>query len=148
MAILSVSKELPAIINLRPLDEAECLAGGTTGDSAVRYSAKASDDFFVISIDGQLAAVWGYATESLFSYRCRAWLLTCPILDQHKIKLARSSLRVMGWLFQRFDEVEICVHKKHSVALNWLDWLRFETVAQSPEFLFMVAKKESALWVS
>lgn len=145
---ISVKQEMPGAVMLRKADEAECLAAGICPYDAVKMSADASTERYFVYDNERLVAMWGFAAESLFSYRCRAWLLTTPAIEGLKVKFTRSSLRVMAYLFETYEEVEVYVHLRHEEALKWLTWLGFEQFARSDDFAFMLAKKESARWVS
>lgn len=135
-------------IVLRERDERECAAAGLSGDAAVRASAGGSDHFDSIYAGENLACVWGYQAESLFSYRVRVWLLTCPEMDGLKFWFMRQSVRGVRYLFSLYDEIEVCVHRDHAPARKWLAWLGFESIGSHGEFIFMVLKKEGSRWVS
>lgn len=146
---ISVRAEAPAErIVLREEDEAECRAAGMSGDAAVRMSAGESNEAFFVYLNDKLAACWGWSSESLFSYRCQAWLLTTNEVTYHPMRFTRSSQRVLGYLFNRFEEVEVMTHHDYVTARRWLAWLGFEPIAIRDKWIWMLAKKESARWVS
>lgn len=149
MATICVENKLPdKQIMLRFNDELECRAHGLNGDQAVRESAARSDEVHSVYVDGELAACWGFASQSLFSYRCSAWLLTTPVCYNHKVLFARSSQRCLGYIFERFEEIEVTVYDKYADAMKWLLWLKFKPIGHYRGFTVMLAKKESARWVS
>lgn len=146
---LSVSKDIDLEnIRLREADERECLAGRMRPSEAIANSIRLSDDFSAVYLHDRLAAVWGFSSGSLFSYRCQAWLLTTEEIETAKVRFTRSSIRVLQFLFERFEEIEVCVHEEHDQALKWLAWLGFHSEAWNKGFFTMVAKRGESKWVS
>lgn len=139
---INVKSEPPEqYIYLRREDEVECLAQGYTGDKAVRMSAEGSIESSFVYVNGELVACWGYSALSLFSYRCYAWLLTLPAIEPHLYRFARSSKRVIEYLFNRYEEIEVHVHRDYAASIKWLKWLGFKQLGQHGTFLIMVAKR-------
>lgn len=147
--ILSDRQEVDlAKVFLRDADAMECIAGGMTPRQALARSMETSDEYHAVYIDDELAAVWGFAYASLFSYRCQAWLLTTEAIEGHNLRFARSSSRVLQRLFERFEEVEVYAHAEYDKAMNWLVWLGFKREGACGKFLTMVAKRRDSRWVS
>lgn len=56
-----------------------------------------------------------------------AWVLTSPLVEQHKVAFGRAVLKIMNRLM---DELEIerlqaMVDAEHKVSQNWLIWMGF-----------------------
>jgi hypothetical protein len=145
---LSAKEELPAHFVLRLKDEAECRAAGFTGTEAIKFSAAHSSQFWTVYLNEQPIVVWGYAAESLFSYRCRAWLLSSAIVENHKVLFVRESVKALRFLFGLYEEVEVYVHNEYADAIAWLTWLGFTPIAHSDNFTFMLASRVKSRWVS
>ncbi len=135
-----IPEDLSGII-LRDADEAECMAGGMTGQEAIRKSANESIFSAMVEVDGEPAAFWGFGAVSPFSYRSYAWLLTTPAVERCRFALGRESRRAVASLTERFPEVLVEVHREHVTAYNWLRWLGFHFSEERGEFLQMLLRR-------
>jgi hypothetical protein len=119
-------------ITLRPADEAECNAGGMTGQEAIAYSVASSIESYMVVIDDEPVAFWGYGARSFTAPMASAWLLTTIHADKHGLRLARSSRRVIEYILDKFPSIIVEVHQDHTVSCRWLEWLGFRLHASLP----------------
>jgi hypothetical protein len=131
ISVKPVPADLTGII-LRPADEAECNAAGMTGHEAIAYSAASSIESYMVEIDGEPVAFWGYGARSFTAPMASAWLLTTVHADKHGKRLAKSSRRVIEYILEKFPSILVEVHQDHTVSCRWLEWLGFRLHASLP----------------
>jgi hypothetical protein len=112
-------------IRLREGDEEECKVFGFTPEEAIRSSSENDRESFMVCIDGEPAAFWGYQINGFMSQVAYAWLLTTPAIEPHKTKLARASKRVVDFILEQAPVVVVMTHLKYEKACRWLAWLGF-----------------------
>lgn len=125
---------------LRKEDELECLAGGMTGDLAVRRSVAGSVSAYAHYIDGDLVCLWGYRWEEYRLRHAVMWLLTCEGADKHKLAFGRASLHMLSLLTPELRSIKILVHAGHKTAIKWLEWLGFSWNKQYTEHFIEMRK--------
>jgi hypothetical protein len=121
--------------DLRPADAAECIAMGLTPEQSLILSMKDSLGAFCVEVDGKPLAFWGYS-GALIGGEVYGWLLTCPGIEDHKFRFARSSQRVTEWLLSTYTRIIIVVHKDHTLSRKWLAWLGFKEISGT-EVIYM-----------
>lgn len=112
-------------VSFRPADELECQAAGMTAVEAVCLSHMNSSACWVIEVDKEIAAFWGYFTVSLLSQKCTVWLLTTPIVEHHRVKFVRTTQRMIRELNECWPLLEVHVDSRYLDAVKWLRWLGF-----------------------
>jgi hypothetical protein len=76
---------------LRDNDEMECLAGGMSGQMAVRCSVAGASAAYAHYIDGDLVCLWGYRWDEYSDRTVQMWLLTTEAADKHRVAFGRAS---------------------------------------------------------
>lgn len=148
MATITLKQEVPTEFALRDGDAKECWAMGFSPEDGVLKSIAMSDYWEAVYLDGEFAAVWGYARESLFSAKAWVWLLTTEVASPHKALFARQSIKNMRRLFERFHEVQAIVHEEYEVSRNWLSWLGFKPLGEIKHYILMTMNKGDFRWHS
>lgn len=111
---------------LRDADEAECLAGGMTGELAVRRSVAGSIASYAHYLDGELLCLWGYRWNNTNDKTVTMWLLSTDAVDLHKLAFGRATKRILRMLDREIAEITVLVHNDYEQAIKWLTWLGFE----------------------
>lgn len=143
-------------INLREGDRQECEAMGLLPFQVIAECVNRSVESFVVTIDGEVAATWGYSVNSVIGNICYPWLFTTPVVEKHKMIFARGSLSIVNFLLARFPEVRVLVDCRYADSIGWLEWLGFDcwptAVRVGPKampFLIMSHRdedKEAKVW--
>lgn len=115
------------LFNLREADKKECLAIGLTPEKAIESCVRNSLASFVVMVDGNLVATWGYSTKNPLSGIGYPWLLTTPLMLKYKVFFARRSLHCRDFLLTRFNRLEVLVAAEYLQAQEWLEWLDFQS---------------------
>lgn len=112
-------------IVLRKEDEDECALGGMTPLQAVMQSVEGSTRSWAISHGGEVLVYWGFRANSIISGGCRAWMLSTPAIEKHRIFAARKSQALLGLLLEDFAFITVVVDPRYALAIRWLEWLGF-----------------------
>lgn len=110
---------------LRDADEAECQAGGMSGEEAVRRSVASSDAAYAYYCGEELLCFWGYRIEDNHWEMVNVWCLSTPAVFRHKIAFARASKEVNRMLGNVFPKMRVAVHEDYATSRYWLEWLGF-----------------------
>ncbi len=112
---------------MREADARECVAGGSTPESALARSISESDESREFYAGGELCAVWGWKAQGSLGH---VWMLSFEPASEHKVALGRESRNMMDELLVRFSRLRAEVHSEHELAIRWLRWLRFIRVGE------------------
>lgn len=110
---------------LRYNDVNECRAMGLSSIEALRQSRDRSVEAYLVEIDGEVVAFWGYGVSSPLGECCYPWLLTTVAVEKHKYRFARGSIRVVEYLLSRYPRLSTMVDCRYHDAIGWLEWLGF-----------------------
>lgn len=110
---------------LREDDAKECLAVGLTPVQAISRCVENSTASFVVFVNGELIATWGYVIKNPLSGVGYPWLLTTAAVEKHKMFFARTSCYTRDFLLKRFNRLEVFVAADYLRAQEWLEWLGF-----------------------
>lgn len=128
-------------LQLAPLDEAECWAGGLGTQEALARSVAGSEASWLYMADGAPLCVWGYRPRSLVVGGVDVWLLGTPMVKGHGVAFARESKRLASALFREFGSLRALVWEGHAPALRWLTWLGFEARTATSPFVVMETRR-------
>lgn len=117
--------EIPSMV-LRPLDEAECAAGGLTALDAIKLSIEGSQNSYALEYDSSVVCLWGDRPRSILGGVVSLWLLSSPLADQHRVAFGRETFRVCQGLLDTWSVIECLVWDGHWLAKRWLGWLGFK----------------------
>ena len=76
-------------------------------------------------LDGRVACLWGITFDGGIAAFPRLWLVTTPLIEDHKLEFARESRRFVRWASQSFGILEGCVDATNETSFRWLRWLGF-----------------------
>lgn len=134
---------------LRKSDARECFALGLTPIKAIKESVEESLASYVILVDDEIVALWGYGTRNMMNGIAYPWCLTTPALEKHKVYFARGSIAAKRYLLSQFVRLEVLVDAHYLAAQNWLEWLGFSkhpnAILMGPNnspFIFMWAERK------
>jgi hypothetical protein len=122
---------------LRDADREECFLGGWTPEAALRFSIENSTLSFRIDRGGETLCYWGFRAGSILSADCRAWMLSTPAIEDHKIFAARKSRIFLSELLEDFYSVTVLVDPNYTLSIQWLRWLGFSTFKVLDRFVEM-----------
>jgi hypothetical protein len=112
------------IARIRPADAAEINALGYADplDGLIECLDMAVSAFTGF-IDGELAAIAGFAVPEMLGRRAMPWLVTTDTVDRHPLAFARASRRILDALRKDHELLENYVDARHTVCVRWLRWL-------------------------
>ena len=113
-------------IELRKADVDECFLGGwASPEAALEFSVSHSTLSYRIALNGEVLCYWGFAAETALSASCKAWMLSAPAIEKHRVFAARESRRLLDLLLEDFYAVAVLVDPNYETAVRWLSWLGF-----------------------
>lgn len=74
-------------------------------------------------INKEIACVWGLVPPTILSDSAYLWLLTTPVVDEHRFTFVRHSQMVIEGLFEQFPIITGHVLADHTRSKRWLKWL-------------------------
>lgn len=118
---------------LREIERLELQAlGCETPLEAMLFSLSVSPYTRAWLVNGVVMCVWGLAAPSMIGRVGSPWLLTCDLVDSHKLAFLRKSRRIIADMLQQFPILGYYVDARHVVCVQWLRWLGFTVHAAVP----------------
>lgn len=74
-------------------------------------------------VDGHVACVWGLVAPNILSETAYLWLITSPLVDEHKFTFVRHSQMVVKEMLKQFPLISGHVLSDHERSRRWLKWL-------------------------
>ena len=110
------------VANMRPLDVAECNAGGVTDLlGCVVEGVRHSSPCWTATVDGKVAAILGARPiGSLITPVAAVWLLGTPVLTKHHRALARHAPRYIRAMLNAYPHLVNFVHAENAPAVRFL----------------------------
>ena|SRR5882672_5939566 len=87
--------------------------------------------------DASVACMWGISFPMPIGCYPRLWLLTTPLVEEHKIEFLRESRRFVAWAKAEFGPIEGCVDRTNVISARWLKWLGFHEVWSNNGFSWL-----------
>lgn len=87
--------------------------------------------------DSRVACMWGISFPMPIGNYPRLWLLTTPLVEDHKIEFLRGSRQFIAWAKAEFGPIEGCVDCANLISARWLKWLGFHEVWSQNEFSWL-----------
>lgn len=88
-----------------------------------------------VLIDGEVAAVFGVARETLLG-EVKIWMITTDLIEKHPIEFLRNSRRFTKSLFSAYGPLVGMVDSDFEKSRRWLRWIGFEEVRKG-DFIVM-----------
>jgi len=110
--------------HIRMEDAEECIASFMHPAEAIEYSLKNSHMAWTWLVDGVPAAIGGIMIFSVLSADACPWLLTTPLVDDHKIAFARMTRRFHDAVKSGLElNISACIDSRYLRAIEWAKWL-------------------------
>jgi hypothetical protein len=108
---------------------------GVRPEEALEIAAGMSTEHFLVFLNGQPAAAWGYASHGIGSATAYGWLLTSPLVEECPLLFLRESKKAVQYILRRALRLEVTVLPGHTTSIHWLKWLGFLPCGETPHFL-------------
>ena len=118
---------------LRAGDAAEVEALGVTQLEALEHGVRASAWARTALVGGEPAAMWGVAAEGLLGGVGNAWLLTTPLVEQHKKRLVRQALTEFAAMREAFPVLHGIIDPDYRQAVRLVERLGCRVSGQTFE---------------
>ncbi len=118
--------DIPAILaGIRPADEVEMRALGTTPENAMREGLGLSDFVLTGTIDGAPVCMLGVAPYCVLTGKGTPWMLASTAIEAAQVPFLRACRPVVAEMRRRYPELANVVHAENHVAIRWLRWVGF-----------------------
>jgi hypothetical protein len=118
---------------LRPEDRLEIeRAGYATPLVCLKLSIKASEKWWMATMNGCVMAVWGVVFCDALSSIGYPWLFTTKQVDRHKRLFLLASPHIVREMLETCGELRVSVDAEYDKAVRWLTWLGFDLRGPSP----------------
>ena len=107
-------------------------AGRLTPLQGLLRSMEMSIESWTWRVDGEPAAMFGYAVPSLLGEWANPWLLSTPLVRRHPFAFLRLYRAERDRVMAQFPKVVVMVDARHAVCLRWLSWMDFEVEPAVP----------------
>jgi hypothetical protein len=112
--------------HMREADAAECLAAlGKNPIETVALSFDQSTACWTWEVDGVPACMFGYELPYLIGDLAHPWLLTTPLIEQHRFAFARGSRDVIAAILTKHPLLRGLVDARYKTCIRWLRWSGF-----------------------
>lgn len=82
-----------------------------------------SEGAWVGQINGDLACAWGLIPPTILSDTAYIWLITTPLVEEHKFIFTRHSQLIVEQILQRYSTVCGECLRDDVGAIRWVKWL-------------------------
>ena len=134
-------------VTLRVRDEAECELAFLTGQEAVEMSVANSTVAYVVRVNGEPLAWFGFRAAPV-ALTADVWMLTTPVADEYPLMVARGSQRVITGILEIVPYLSAIVDARHHPARKWLKWLGFKERPYGNGLLNLTLDKKDWRWAS
>ncbi len=118
--------DIPAILaDIRPVDEIEMRALGTTPESAMREGLGLSDFVLTGTIDGAPVCMLGVAPHNILLGHGSPWMLASSAIESAQVPFLRACRPVVAEMRRRYPLLANVVHAENRAAIRWLRWVGF-----------------------
>jgi hypothetical protein len=118
-------------INMRDSDAAEVWASsGFLPVEAVEMSIKLSAKSWAMTIDGEVAAVFGVADGSLLDGVAYPWALTSDLVDRHPREFYLASVAVLDYFRSLYPILVNAIDTRNKKSLRWARRVGFKVAAE------------------
>lgn len=111
--------------SIRQADADEVKALGLELSRSLKNSIQYSEFSKTVTVDGQIAIMFGCLNRCVMSKQGMPWFLTTEIVTNNKIWFARNTKRLMALYFYGFNHLENIVDARYTESIKWLKWLGF-----------------------
>lgn len=119
--------------SLRPADEAEVCATGSTPELALRYGIQNSEAAWAAFIGDELMAVGGVMPAgSMLGGGARLWFLTSPVVETNKVAFWRFCRRALPAVLARWPRLVMRVDARYTRAVETVRRLGFRVHTATP----------------
>lgn len=84
------------------------------------------------TVDGEVACIFGVASNTLVAEVGRPWLLATDALTKHSKRFLKSSLEYIKEAKKDFKYMHNFVDARNKEAIRWIKWLGFEVQEPAP----------------
>ena len=74
-------------------------------------------------VDGQIVCIWGLVPPTLLSDSAYLWLITTPVVEDHKFAFVRHSQIILNGMLDSFPLIVGHVLADQPQSKKWLKWL-------------------------
>lgn len=117
-----------AKILLRKEDVDECALNGWTPEEALAFCINNSTQSYAVMKNEEILCYWGWAPSTFAVGGCKAWMLSTPAIENHKVHAARRSQQLLELLLLDHFSIDVLVDPRYDIAKRWLSWLGFRRV--------------------
>jgi hypothetical protein len=75
-------------------------------------------------VDDQIACMWGVLEHGLIT-GANLWLVTTPLVEQHRIKFLKENRKFIQSLKSAFPFSYVFVDEAYTKSRRWIEWLGF-----------------------
>ena len=119
--------------HIRVEDAEECVASFMQPAEAIQYSLENSHMAWTWTVDEVPAAIGGIMIISVLSSDACPWLLTTPMVEDHKIAFARMTKRFYEAVKFGLDlNINACIDSRYLRAIEWAKWLGLKINGPQP----------------
>lgn len=102
------------------------LAGDDTAAIIMIDELERSTVAYAAVADGQVAAIWGARTETIFADDAYIWMVGSTLIEQYPLTFLRHSRRVVAHLRTMYKRLYGLVLCDYAESVAWLRWLGFD----------------------
>jgi hypothetical protein len=74
-------------------------------------------------VDDEVACVWGLLAPTMLSDSAYLWLITSPVIEEHKFTFVRHSQMIVKAMLEDFPSIKGHVLANQPNSRRWLQWL-------------------------
>lgn len=131
----ATAADVRAIVpRMREDDRREVVALGETVETAVLLAVTLSaGDAWLVTFDGEPAAIFGVVPCSLLMGHAVPWLLTTPVIDRFPKTFYKVSRTVLAQLRERYSLLGNMIDVRYKKSLRWARRLGFTVKDPKPQ---------------
>ena len=120
---------------------------GSADKDALMKSINMSDEVYAVTIDGQVAAIFGFRELSKLTKRAYPWLICSSLINEYGIIFLKHFNKIMKCLQNRFNALECIIYSKNTEVIKMLEWVGFKILEEVYPGIDPSAKFYKMVWV-
>ena len=136
------------IESLHPGNVAELIAlFGSADKDALMQSINMSDEVYAVTIDGRVAAIFGFRELSKLTKRAYPWLMCSKLINEYGITFLKHFRKIMKALQNKFNALECIIYSENTEVIKMLEWVGFKILEETYPGVDTSAKFYRMVWV-
>ena len=120
---------------------------GSVNKDALMQSISSSSEVYAVTIDDQVAVIFGLRELSKLTKRAYPWLMCSKLINEYGITFLKRFRKIMKALQNKFNALECIIYSENTEVIKMLEWVGFKILEETYPGVDTSAKFYRMVWV-